>query len=131
MCFVELALNNNNSVDSVIVFYIIPSFTHSSLVLNLSEFLSSAEHKWYFKERGKPNSFWSSVTYIVFFSVYQSQRGPATVSAVYFPVRQPTLSIHKLCCVLTVLAQNVTWFSYQALLDRLFHARSLGVMLRA
>ncbi len=43
-----LALNNNNSV---IVFYIIPSFTHSSLVLNLSEFLSSAEHECYFKER--------------------------------------------------------------------------------
>ncbi len=62
-----LALNNNNSVDSVIVFYIIPSFTHSSLVLNLSEFLSSAEHKCFFKERGKPNSCWSSVTSIVFF----------------------------------------------------------------
>ncbi len=52
-----LALNNNNSVDSVIVFYIIPSFTHSSLVLNLSEFLSSAEHKLYFKEGGKPSIF--------------------------------------------------------------------------
>ncbi len=54
-----LALNNNNSVDSVdsvIVFYIIPSFTHSSLVLNRSE-----------KEGGKPNSCWSSVTYTVFF----------------------------------------------------------------
>ncbi len=50
LCFVVLALNNNNYV---IVFYIIPSFTHSSLVLNLSEFLSSAEHKCYFKERGK------------------------------------------------------------------------------
>ncbi len=62
-----LALNNNNSVDSVIVFYIIPSFTHSSLVLNLNEFLSSAEHTCYFKECGKPNSFWSSVTCIVFF----------------------------------------------------------------
>ncbi len=49
LCFVELALNNN-SVDFVIVFYIIPSFTHSSLVLNLNEFLSSAEHKSYFKE---------------------------------------------------------------------------------
>ncbi len=60
LCFVVLALNNNNSVDSVIVFYIIPSFTHSSLVLNLNEFLSSAEHKCYFKEHGKPNSFWSS-----------------------------------------------------------------------
>ncbi len=41
LCFV-LALNNNNSV---IVFNIIPSFAHSSLVLTLSEFLSSAEHK--------------------------------------------------------------------------------------
>ncbi len=59
-----LALNNNNSV---IVFYIIPSFTPSSLVLNLSKFLSSAEHKLYFKEGGKPNSFWSSVTYSIFF----------------------------------------------------------------
>ncbi len=68
-----LALNNNNSVDSVI------TFTHSSLVLNLSEFLSSAEHKLYFKEGGKPNSFWSSVTYIVFFYFYESQCGPATV----------------------------------------------------
>ncbi len=37
LCFVVLALNNNDYVDSVIVFYIIPSFTHSSLVLNLSE----------------------------------------------------------------------------------------------
>ncbi len=59
-----LALNNNNYV---IVFYIIPSCTHSSLGLNLSEFLSSAEHKCYFEEGGKPHSFWSSVTYIVFF----------------------------------------------------------------
>jgi len=40
---------------------------HSSLVLNLSKFLSSAEHKWYFKEGGKPHSFWSSVTCTVFF----------------------------------------------------------------
>ncbi len=80
LCFVVLAINNNNSVDSVIVFYIIPSFTHSSLVLNLNEFLSSAEHKiMYFEEGGKPNSFWSSVTYTVFFSFYQSQCGPATV----------------------------------------------------
>ncbi len=79
LCFVDLAINNNNYVDSVIVFYIIPSFTHSSLVLNLSEFLSSAEHKCYFKECGKPNSCWSSVTYIVFLSFYQSQCGPATV----------------------------------------------------
>ncbi len=45
LCFVELALNNNNSI---IVFYIISSVTHSSLVLNLSEFLSSAEHKCHF-----------------------------------------------------------------------------------
>ncbi len=56
LCFVVLALNNNNSVDSVIVFYIIPSFTYSNLVLNLSEFLSPAEYKLYFKEGGKPNS---------------------------------------------------------------------------
>ncbi len=75
-----LALNNNNSVDSVIVFYIIPSFTHSSLVLNLSEFLSSAEHKLYFKEEGgKPNSFWSSVTYTVFFFFLSKSKWPANV----------------------------------------------------
>ncbi len=67
LCFVVLALSNNNNVDSVIVFYIIPSFTHSSLVLNLSEFLSSAEHTCYSKECVKPNSCWSSETYIVFF----------------------------------------------------------------
>ncbi len=30
---------NIKNNDSVIVFYIIPSFTHSSLVLNLNEFL--------------------------------------------------------------------------------------------
>ncbi len=65
LCFVVLAINNNNSV---IVFYIIP-FTHSSLVLNLSEFLSSAEYKCYFEECGKPNSCWSPVTYIVFISI--------------------------------------------------------------
>ncbi len=76
LCFVVLTLNNNNSV---IVFYIIPSFTHSSLVLNLSEFLSSAAHKCYLKKGGKPNICWSSVTYTVFFSFYQSQSGPATV----------------------------------------------------
>ncbi len=42
-------------------------------------FVSSAEHKYYFEERGKPNSFWSTVTYIGFFSYYQSQCGRATV----------------------------------------------------
>ncbi len=51
------------SVDSVIVFYI-NTIIYSSLVLNLSEFLSSAEHKCYFEECGKPNSCWSSVTYL-------------------------------------------------------------------
>ncbi len=59
----------------------IPSFTQK-LFLNLSEFLSSAEHKCYFEERGKPNSCLSTVTYIVFFSYYQIQCGPATV---WFP----------------------------------------------
>ncbi len=43
-----LALNNNNSVDSVIVFYIIPSFTHSSLVffllLNINAILKNVEN---------------------------------------------------------------------------------------
>ncbi len=29
---------------------------YSSLVLNLSEFISSAEHKRYFEECGKPNN---------------------------------------------------------------------------
>ncbi len=67
LCFVVLALNNNDYVDSVIVFYIIPSFTHSSLVLNLSEWVYSAEHECYSKEGGNPNSCWSSETYIVFF----------------------------------------------------------------
>ncbi len=43
-----------------------PSFTHSKLVLNLSEFLSSAEHTCYFEECGKPNSCWSPVSSIVF-----------------------------------------------------------------
>ncbi len=36
--FVFCCFNIKNN-DSVIVFYIIPSFTHSSLVLNLNEFL--------------------------------------------------------------------------------------------
>ncbi len=31
------------------------------------------------------------------------------------------------CCVLAVLAQKITWFSNQALLGRLFSARSSGV----
>ncbi len=64
LCFVVLALNNNNYV---IVFYIIPSFTHSSLVLNLSEFLLLLNINSILKNVGKPNSCWSSVTYIVFF----------------------------------------------------------------
>ncbi len=49
------------SVDSVIVFYIY-TIIYSSLVLNLNEFLSSAEHKCYFEEGGKPNTCWSTVT---------------------------------------------------------------------
>ncbi len=47
-------------------FIFIPPFTHSKVVLNLNEFLSSAEHKCYFEECGKPNSCWSTVTFIVF-----------------------------------------------------------------
>ncbi len=40
----------------------------SKLVLNLNEFISSAEHKVsYFKEGGKPKSCWSSVTGILLF----------------------------------------------------------------
>ncbi len=45
-------------------FYII---IYSKVVLNLNVFLSSAEHKCYFEEGGKPNSCWSTVTSIVFF----------------------------------------------------------------
>ncbi len=59
------------------MFYIY-TIIYSKLVLNLNEFFFSAEHKCYFEESGKPNSCWSSVTYIVFFSFYQSQCGPAT-----------------------------------------------------
>ncbi len=83
LCFVVLALKNNNSVICLSIlsecFKFIPSFTHLSLVLNLNEFLSSAEHKLYFEEGGKPNSCWCSETYIVLFSFYQSQCEPATV----------------------------------------------------
>ncbi len=57
----------------------IASFTHSKVVLNLNEFHSSAKHKVSFEECGKPNSCWSTVTSIVFFSYYQSQCGPSTV----------------------------------------------------
>ena len=49
-------------------FIFIPPFTHSKVVLNLNEFLSSAEHKRYSEERGKPNSCWSTVASIVFFA---------------------------------------------------------------
>ncbi len=43
------------------VFYLY-TIIYSKVVLNLSEFHSSAECKLYFEEQGKPNSFWSSVT---------------------------------------------------------------------
>ncbi len=43
------------SVDSVMVFYFY-TIIYSNVVLNLSEFLSSAERKCYFEEQGKPNS---------------------------------------------------------------------------
>uniref|UniRef100_A0A8C1YZC2 SPARC (osteonectin), cwcv and kazal like domains proteoglycan 3 n=1 Tax=Cyprinus carpio TaxID=7962 RepID=A0A8C1YZC2_CYPCA len=56
---------------------ILSSFTQSQVVLILNEFLSSVEHKSYFEECGKPNSSWSPVTSLVFFSYYQSQWGPA------------------------------------------------------
>ncbi len=59
-------IKNKNAVDSFIMFYIY-TIIYSKLVLNLNEFLSSAEHKYYFEERGKPNRCWSSVTSIVFF----------------------------------------------------------------
>ncbi len=38
------------------VFYFY-TIIYSKVVLNLSEFLSSAERKCYFEEQGKPNSF--------------------------------------------------------------------------
>ncbi len=44
-------------------FIFLPSFTHSKVVLT---FPSSAKHKRYFEECGKPNSCWSTVTSIVF-----------------------------------------------------------------
>ncbi len=43
------------SVDSVMVFYFY-TIIYSKVVLNLSEFISSAERKCYFEEKGKPNS---------------------------------------------------------------------------
>ncbi len=43
-----------NDVDSVMVFYFYTIIY--SVVLNLIEFLSSAERKCYFEEQGKPNS---------------------------------------------------------------------------
>ncbi len=55
------------------------SFTHSQVVLNLNEFLSSVKHKGYFEECGKPNSYWSPVKKKMF-SYYQSQWRPATVT---------------------------------------------------
>ncbi len=51
------------------MFYIIPSFTHSSLVLNLNGFISSAEHKLYFEEQ----------LLVLSDSDLFSQWGPATV----------------------------------------------------
>ncbi len=51
--------------DSVIVFYFY-TIIYSKVVLNLSEFLSSAECKCYFEEQGNSNSCWSSVTSIFF-----------------------------------------------------------------
>ncbi len=50
------------------MFYFYTFITPSKVVLNLDEFPSSAKHKRYFEEGGKPNSCWSTVTYIVFFS---------------------------------------------------------------
>ncbi len=69
LCFVVLGLKNLNDFICRFCqcFIFIPLFTHSSLVLNLKEFLSSAEHKCYFEEYGQPNSCWSSVTSRVFF----------------------------------------------------------------
>ncbi len=51
---------------------------HHLLTQNLFQtFLSSAEHKCYFEESGKPNSCWSRVTSRVFYMLLSS--GPATV----------------------------------------------------
>ncbi len=42
------------------VFYIYTIIYSLKISLNLNEFLSSAEHKCYFEECGKPNSCWST-----------------------------------------------------------------------
>ncbi len=50
------------------------------------------------------------------------------LSAFYFHFRHNQLSLYiNLYCVLTVLAQKITYFSNQALFDRLFRVRALGV----
>ncbi len=56
LCFVVLALNNNNSADSVSVLY----YTIIYSLEFIFKLLSSAEHKRYFKECGKPSSCWSA-----------------------------------------------------------------------
>jgi len=61
------------------VFYIYTIIYSLKISLNLNEFLSSAEHKCYFEECGRPNSCESTVTSMVFFSFNQSQCGPAAV----------------------------------------------------
>ncbi len=44
------------------------------------------------------------------------------LSSLSFSLSLSLSRIDKPCCVLTVLAQKITWFSDQALLGRLFRA---------
>ncbi len=67
---------SHDSPNSVMVFYFF-TIIYSKVVLNLSEFLSSAERKCYFEEQGKPK--FADPWWLPYFSYYQSQCGPATV----------------------------------------------------
>ncbi len=60
-CFINIKGINHPKIKIGLCFIFRPSFTHSKVVLNLNEF-----HKHYFDEGGKPNSCWSTVTYIFF-----------------------------------------------------------------
>ncbi len=52
-CFIKVKGIVHPKIKILFYFYTI---IYSKVVLNLSEFLSSAEHKCNFEERGKPNS---------------------------------------------------------------------------
>ncbi len=53
-CFINIKGIIHPKIKNSVIF--IPSFTHIKVVINLNEFHSSAEHKCYFEEGGKPNS---------------------------------------------------------------------------